>query len=133
MSHGFGTNAYGWLSALLPGISFAGGCTSAGATLTLAGQAAFPGLSNSDIDSNAGPCHNSFTGNFGGLTTLAFDGATTPRSFIIGGGADTVIQCGLPGQPPCPTVPEPGTLPLAMLAALGLGVQYLRRRLGKSA
>lgn len=132
MAHGSGIDAYGWLSALLPGLTeVLGGCNSSGATLTAAGQAAFPGLSNSDIDANAGPCHSSFTGNFGGLTTLAFDG--NQRSYIIGGGAGTVIQCGQPNQPPCPTVPEPGTMPLLMLAALGLAVPHLRRRFAKSA
>ena len=67
----------------------------------------------------------------GGLTTLAFDG--NQLSYIIGGGAGTVIQCGQAGQPACPTVPEPGTMPLLMLAALGLAVPRLRRRFAKSA
>lgn len=125
MAHGSGSAAYGWLSALLPGLVEGGSCNSNGATLTAAGQAAFPGLSNSDIDGNAGPCHSSFSGNFGGLTTLAFDG--NQRSYIIGGGAGTVIQCGQPGQPPCPT-PEPGSLPLVALAIAALGVFGLRRR-----
>lgn len=127
MAHGSGTTAYGWLSALLPGLNEVNGCSSGGATLTAAGQAAFPGLSNSDIDSNAGPCHSHFTGNFGGLTTLAFDGLQ--RSYIIGGGAGTVIACGVPGRPDCPTgVPEPGSLPLVALAGLALIGGHLRRR-----
>lgn len=130
MAHGSGADAYGWLSALLPGLSDSGGCNSVGATLTAAGQAAFPSLTNADIDSNAGPCHSSFVGNFGGLQTLAFDG--NQRPYIIGGGAGTVIQCGLPGQPPCPTqVPEPETLPLIALGLLGL--LGLRRRVAKRA
>lgn len=130
MAHGSGSTAYGWLSALLPGLNEVGGCQSSGATLTAAGMAAFPGLSNSDIDSNAGPCHSHFTGDFGGLTTLAFDGFTTPRSYIIGGGAGTVIACGVPGRPPCPPtgVPEPGSLPLVALAGLALVGAHLRRR-----
>lgn len=72
--------AYGWLSALLPGLTAVDGCTRTGAQLTPAGQAAFLGLSNADITS--GPCHNNFQGNFGGLT-LAFDG----RSLENGGHA----------------------------------------------
>lgn len=129
MAHGSGSVAYGWLSALLPGLTDSGTCNSSGATLTAAGQAAFPGLSNSDIDANAGPCHSSFSGNFGGLTTLGLDGNNL--SYIIGGGAGTVIQCGQPGQPPCTNnVPEPGSLPLALLAASGLFVPRLRRRSG---
>ena len=128
MAHGSGSAAYGWLSTLLPGLSDSGGCSSAGATLTATGNAAFPGLSNSDIDANAGPCHSSFVGNFGGLTTLAFDGNN--RSYIIGGGAGTVISCGVPGRPDCPTnnVPEPGSLPLVALASLAFGLIGARRR-----
>ena len=126
MAHGSGIDAYGWLSALLPGLSDSGSCNSTGATLTAAGQAAFPGLSNNDINANAGPCHSSFVGNFGGLTTLAFDGGQL--SYIIGGGAGTIIQCGQPGQPPCVTnVPEPGTLPVAALGLLGLWFAARRR------
>ena len=126
MAHGSGIDAYGWLSALLPGLSDSGSCNSTGATLTAAGQAAFPGLSNNDINANAGPCHSSFVGNFGGLTTLAFDGGQL--SYIIGGGAGTIIQCGQAGQPACVTnVPEPGTLPVAALGLLGLWFAARRR------
>ena len=131
MAHGSGTTAYGWLSALLPQLVENSVCNSTGATLTAAGTAAFPGLTNANVDSNAGPCHSSFTGNFGGLTTLALDG--NGRSYIIGGGAGTLIQCGLPGQPPCPTnqVPEPSSLLLVAIAGLGLAVT-LRRRQSKA-
>ena len=128
IAHRSGSTAYGWLSALLPGLNDGGGCNSTGATLTAAGNAAFPGLSNSNIDANAGPCHSSFTGNFGGLTTLAFDG--NQRSYIIGGGAGTVIQCGQAGQPACPT-PEPASLPLIAIAGLAMGMVGLRRRKAK--
>ncbi len=133
MAHGSGVDAYGWLSALLPGITEVQVCNSNGATLTAAGQAAFPGLSNNDINQNAGPCHSSFIGDFGGLQTLGLDGDR--RSYIIGGGAGTIIQCGQPGQPDCPPtgVPEPGSLPLVLLAAMGLALPQLRRLRGSKA
>lgn len=119
MAHGGITPiTYGWLSALLPGLTTSTNCSTPG-TLTPAGQAAFPGVTNADI--SAGPCHGTFTGgNFGGLVSLANDSTGTP--YIIGGGSGTVIACGQPGQPPCPTptVPEPG--PLALLALVGLGL-----------
>ena len=127
MSHGSGVSAYGWLSALLPGLVETAGCNSTGATLTAAGNAAFPGLTNNDVNNLAGPCHSAFSGDFGGLTTLAFDGLG--RSYIIGGGAGTVIQCGQPGQPPCSnTVPEPSSLLLIGIAGLGLAAQMRRRQ-----
>ena len=82
MGHSSGTIAYGWLTALLPGISFPSGCSTP-LTLTTAGQSAFPGLTNADISS--GPCHNNFTGNFGGLQVLATDNASPSRDVILGG------------------------------------------------
>lgn len=120
MAHGSGTDAYGWLSALLPGLIESFGCNSTGATLTPAGQAAFPGLSNSDINITAGPCHSHFSGNFGGLVTLALDGSNPALPYIIGAGGGGVIQCGQAGQPACPT-PEPGTLLLLGAGVIGLG------------
>ena len=61
LAHGYGSGAYGWLSTLIPGLreSTTAGCDSTTLSLTSAGQAAFPGLTNTHI--RAGPCHSSFT------------------------------------------------------------------------
>ncbi len=69
LSHGFGTTAYGWLTALIPGASFPSGCQSSTLSLTTLGQLAFPGLTNTNIRS--GPCHNHFQNH--GLPVLARD------------------------------------------------------------
>ena len=103
MAHGSGADAYGWLSALIPGIIEDSTCSTP-ATLTPAGMVAFPGLTNADI--SAGPCHNTFSGNLGSLQVLARDSGNL--NFILGGGAGTVIGGG-------PTVPVP-TLSEWMLA-----------------
>lgn len=104
LSHGSGTTAYGWLTTLLPGIDFTGSCSDP-LTLTAAGIAAFPGLTNADISS--GPCHNSFSGNLGGLGILAKDtsdlnaiigGLSSGGGGIIGGGGHHSISCSFPAQ-----------------------------------
>jgi len=89
MAHGSGATAYGWLTALLPGLIEASPC-SIPATLTAAGMTAFPGLTNADI--SAGPCHSNFSGSLGSLVVLALDSGTPARNFIIGGGAGTIIS-----------------------------------------
>lgn len=126
-----GTGAFGWLTTLIPGISFTdvgGGGISSNLTLTAAGNAAFPGLTNADL-AGADPWHGYFSGNLGGLSVLAtaLDGQGVSRNVIIGGGAGTILQCGDPGQPPCPiTVPEPSAMLLLLLGLLLLSV--MRRR-----
>ena len=67
MSHG---TCYAWLSTLLPGLNANDDLSGDGPDLYLtpAGQAAFPGLQNSDIQSDA--WHNHFEGNLGGLDIL---------------------------------------------------------------
>lgn len=129
---------YGWLTSLLPGLSAHGDndgrIRNAGQlNLTPAGSAAFPGLTD-PILSNATPWHAFFEGNFGGLSTLVtgptFSAAGAPDTgaVVIGGGAGTVIVCGQPGQPACPT-PEPDSLPLlaaGLVAAWLVGRRTLR-------
>jgi hypothetical protein len=125
-----GTGAYGWLQTLIPGITAVTSGASTNITLTAAGMSAFPGLTDADL-AGADPWHGYFMGNLGGLSVLG----TAPqggieRDVILGGGAGTVIGCGLPGQPPCPPsqVPEPSSLPLVALGGLALVLSALRKR-----
>ena len=108
MAHGSGPDAYGWLSALIPGIVEDSNCSTP-ATLTAAGMAAFPGLTNADI--SAGPCHNTFSGNLGSLQVLARDSGGL--NFILGGGAGTII-----GGGPASAIPTLSEWMLALFALL---------------
>lgn len=108
-------NRYGWLSALLPSLTV-NVASSTGITLTPAGNAAFPGLKNSDL--SAGPYHANFT-NVGLIPVLGLGvGANSSLNLIIGASGGSIIV---------PGVPEPATY--AMLAA-GLGIVgvVVRRR-----
>ena len=132
MAHGSGPNAYGWLSTLLPGLVENGGgelgedCDSTTLTLTPAGRAAFPTLTDSDIQ--AGPCHSNFTGDLGGLDVLAVDGQN--RNIIIGGGIGTKIIPSLvladirPTSCPNPVVvnQQGGVIPVAILGTADFDV-----------
>jgi len=83
LAHGSGVESFGWIATVLPGFEFGGDCENDFAVLTPAGALAFPLITNADIRS--GPCHDSFSGNFGGLDVLAFDTFGLP--FIVGAGA----------------------------------------------
>ncbi len=127
-----GAGAYGWLTTLIPAIvpvELGSGGIDSAITLTAAGNTAFGGgLSNTDVG-NAVPWHGYFEGSLGGLSVLGVaDFNNASRSVIIGGGAGAQIGCGLPGQPPCLNVPEPGTLPLIAVAGVALLTAGLRRR-----
>jgi hypothetical protein len=122
---------YGWLTTLLPGFTVMGDNNggvwdSTNLQLTAAGAAAFPGLTNTDI-SNATPWHAYFR-NYGSLQALALGDGDNKGGFndavIIGGGAGTVLACGMQGQPPC-AVPEPTSLGLVAVGAIGF---LMRRR-----
>jgi uncharacterized repeat protein (TIGR01451 family) len=91
-SHG---SCYGWLSALVPGLTTVDGGSSGDLSKTPAGEAAFPGVTNEDF--NAGPWHNHFEGNFGGLDILVTssnrqDAAGNPAAVVIGGGQVSLTE-----------------------------------------
>jgi hypothetical protein len=105
MSHG---SEYGWLFALLPGLSSVNSGSSGDLELTAAGTAAFPGVTNSNI--NAGPWHNHFEGNFGGLQILAVsnnvdDSQTGERAAVIIGGAAVTLPSAITLTPGSATNP----------------------------
>ena len=91
MSHG---TCYTWLSALLPGLEAPLGGASDDLYLTPEGRAAFPGLTDADV--NAGPWHNRFRGNLGGLQVLTrsrtVKEGTADAPVIIGGGPQASLR-----------------------------------------
>ncbi len=92
MSHG---TCYAWLSTLLPGLGTNDTDTGDGPDLYLtpAGQSAFPGLQNSDIQSDA--WHNHFEGNLGGLDILErsneIDNTAGEDSSVVNGGGQVSL------------------------------------------
>jgi uncharacterized repeat protein (TIGR01451 family) len=92
LSHG---TCYTWLSALLPGLNTVDSGSSDDLFRTPAGLAAFPDVSDSDF--NAGPWHNHFEGNFGGLDVLVRshdvqDSSGAEAAVVIGGGQVSLTE-----------------------------------------
>lgn len=83
LSHG---TDYRWLSGLLPGASTVTGGGIGDLQLTPEGTAAFPGITETDI--NSGPWHNHFEGDLGGLSVLV---RSTSVMDALGNGAPVVI------------------------------------------
>jgi len=106
-------NGYGWVSALLPSLTVVSG-QSSGISLTAAGSAAFPSLTNADL--SAGPYHNEFT-NIGALTVLGEETAT--GDFVIIGSSGGSVSAPTP-------VPEPGMIAIFAIGLAGLG--FARRK-----
>lgn len=100
------SNGYEWLSTLLPTILVVSEFNT-GISLTAAGTAAFPGLTNADL--SAGPFHNNFQ-NIGAISSLAISNVSG-EAVIIGSSAGSITNPG--------TVPEPGT---ALLLGAGLAL-----------
>jgi hypothetical protein len=115
-------NDYGWLSALVPGLT-ALNVGDVGLQLTPAGTAAFPGLTNADL--SAGPWHNAF-GNVGTIPVLATGvGSFSGSPVIIGSAGGSITN-------PDPIVAVPAPIAGAgvpAVALLGLaGAWFVRRR-----
>ena len=107
-------NGYGFLSALVPNLAL-NEFEAQNIALTAAGQAAFPGLTNSDL--SAGPYHGNFE-NTGGIPVLGTGvGANAGRAVVIGSATGTITN-------PMP-VPEPLSLVILLsgLAASAVGRQ----------
>jgi uncharacterized repeat protein (TIGR01451 family) len=91
MSHG---TCYSWLSTLLPGLDaeLEGG-PGPDLYLTQAGRDAFPGLNDSDLESDA--WHNHFEGNLGGLDILVRSDRNHPSGGVENSaGEDAIVVIG---------------------------------------
>ena len=108
-------NGYQWLTALLPSVTVTDESNS-GISLTAAGNANFPGLTNADLSS--GPYHNRFN-NFGAIPVLGTSNRNG-QAIIIGGAVGSITKPG--------TVPEPGSLMLVGVGLLGLLSAYRKKQ-----
>jgi len=99
ISHG---SEYGWVTGLFPGASSVFSGASGDLVLTPQGLAAFPGLTNADV--NAGPWHSHFEGNLGGLATLVRSNTVNDKTGadarVIVGGVGVVLPGSITLEPP---------------------------------
>ena len=106
LSHG---SEFGWLNALLPDATAIGGGGGSDLYFTPAGTTALGALTVSDI--NAGPWHNHFEGDFGGLDVLVrssgVDDSTGQDAAVIIGGAQVTFE----EQPPSEEEEDTDCLP----------------------
>ena len=113
MSHGV---EYGWLTALLPGATTVNNGSSDDLYFTPEGLVALPGLTVADI--NAGPWHNYFEGDFGGLQVLVRSSDIQDESgqdvAAILGGAQVTFE----KNPATPPPAEPTATPKACIPPL---------------
>jgi uncharacterized repeat protein (TIGR01451 family) len=91
-SHG---TCYSWLSGLLPSLATVNGGDSGDLYRTPEGLAQFPSVTDDDF--NAGPWHNHFEGDFGGLAVLVRsnqvdDASGTDAAVVIGGGQVSLTE-----------------------------------------
>jgi hypothetical protein len=122
MSHG---TCYEWVSALLPGLKTVTSGSSNDLFLTPEGISAFPGVTNADV--NAGPWHNHFEGNIGGLQALVRSSQVNDASgqdaiVVLGGGAVSITP------PPPPTCVNPTVVRDRKVSLRGGGQAVLATR-----
>ena len=104
--------AYGWLSALVPGL-VVNTLQDQGLALTPDGNSAFPGLTDADLSS--GPYHKNFT-NVGAIPVLA-TGRAGSLNVIIGAAGGSITN----------PIPEPSSVALLALGLVGVGFAVRKR------